>query len=80
MDVKTPIDIKVAVEGLGGVPQIFYNMLGKFEDMTLNEHMQKIIPEFEANKYNDMMLTAHSLKGACGYIGASRLHYVCWFI
>lgn len=23
---------------------------------------------------------AHSLKGASGYIGASRLHYVCYFI
>jgi len=23
---------------------------------------------------------AHSLKGASGYIGASRLHYACYFI
>jgi len=27
-----------------------------------------------------MKETAHSLKGASGYIGASILHYTCYFI
>ena len=27
-----------------------------------------------------MKANAHSLKGACGYVGASRLHYSCYYI
>ena len=27
-----------------------------------------------------MKAKAHSLKGACGYVGAARLHYACYFI
>lgn len=27
-----------------------------------------------------MKAKAHSLKGACGYVGASRMHYACYFI
>lgn len=27
-----------------------------------------------------MKIKAHSLKGACGYVGASRMHYACYFI
>jgi hypothetical protein len=30
-----PIDVKKAIELLGGQPSVFYNMLGKLETMSL---------------------------------------------
>lgn len=55
-------------------------MLGNLEAMTLNPTMKNIIEPYEQRKYQEMKDLAHSLKGASGYIGASRLHYVCYFI
>ena len=80
MDTSTPIDIDVAVNGLGGEPQIFYMMLANLESMTLNEIMKKIVEMYDQRNYLEMKNHAHSLKGASGYVGASRLHYVCYFI
>jgi HPt (histidine-containing phosphotransfer) domain-containing protein len=80
MDTSSPIDIDLAIQGLGGEPQIFYMMLGNLEGMTLNPTMKNIIEPFEKRQYKEMKDLAHSLKGASGYIGASRLHYVCYFI
>ena len=80
MDTSSPIDIDLAIPGLGGEPQIFYMMLGHLEGMTLNPTMKNIIGPFEQKNYEEMKDLAHSLKGASGYIGASRLHYVCYFI
>ena len=37
--VEKPIDIKKAVEALGGEEKIFYSMLGKLEKMSLNPTM-----------------------------------------
>jgi HPt (histidine-containing phosphotransfer) domain-containing protein len=55
-------------------------MLGNLEGMTLNPTMKNIIVPFEQKNFQEMKDLAHSLKGASGYIGASRLHYVCYFI
>ena len=80
MDTSSPIDIELAIRGLGGEPQIFYMMLGSLEDMTLVPTMKSIIVPFEQNNFQEMKDWAHGLKGASGYIGASRLHYVCFFM
>jgi len=42
--------------------------------------MKEIGPAFEKKDYKQMKSLAHSLKGASAYIGASRLHYICYFI
>ena len=34
-----PVDVKKAIEALGGEQKIFYSMLGKIEDMSLNPTM-----------------------------------------
>jgi len=80
MDTSTPIDIDLAIVGLGGEPSIFYMMLANLENMTLNPTMRDIVPAYDGRKLKEMKDLAHSLKGASGYIGASRLHYVCYFI
>ena len=48
--------------------------------MTLNEHMKNIVEPYDNLKYQEVKNLAHGLKGASGYIGAGRLHYVCYFI
>jgi hypothetical protein len=80
MDIKEPIDFEYAVNGLGGEKEIFYMMLGKLEGMTLDQTMKDIVKEYENKNYLEMKNLAHSLKGASGYIGASRLYYMCYFI
>jgi HPt (histidine-containing phosphotransfer) domain-containing protein len=39
-----------------------------------------MIPAFEEKNYQKMKELAHSLKGASAYIGASRIHYCCYYI
>ena len=80
LDVTTPIDTATAIAGLGGEPSIFYEMLGSLEDMTLNECMKKMVPVYDTKNYDEIKSHAHALKGASAYIGASRLHYMCYFI
>lgn len=80
MDITNPIDIEMAITGLGGDPKIFYMMLGNFEDMTLTEHMKNLVVPYDTKDHKVFKDLAHGLKGASGYIGASRLHYVCYFI
>jgi len=55
-------------------------MLSNFESMTLNDHMKKIVEPYDNQKHEEVKDLAHGLKGASGYIGAGRLHYVCYFI
>ena len=50
-------------------------MLNKFEDMTLNQTIKEIIEPYDNKQYKTVMEVAHSLKGASGYVGASRLYY-----
>ena len=42
--------------------------------------MIKIKSAVETLNYDDYKEHAHSLKGASGYIGASRIHYACYYI
>ena len=79
-DIETPIDSKKALEGLGNNNRLFYNMVDTIEDMTLNKVMKNIIEPFETKDYKNMKEQAHILKGASGYIGAGRIHYVCYYI
>ena len=80
MDISTPIDVDMAVTGLGGDASIFYMMLANFERMSLNEHVKKMVDAYDKNDHEQFKHLAHSVKGASGYIGASRLYYVCYFI
>ena len=80
IDISTPIDVKKAIEQLGGMPMMFYMMLEKFEDMTLMSEMEKLAKAYDDKDFYWMKEHAHSIKGAAGYICASKLHYACYFI
>jgi len=47
MDTSTPIDVDLAIVGLGGEPSIFYMMLANLENMTLNPTMRDIVPKYD---------------------------------
>ena len=59
---------------------MYYGMLEKFEDMSLTQCMTQVKNAVEQEDYKKMKEGAHSLKGSSGYIGASHLHYACYFI
>lgn len=79
-DTSTPIDAKKAIEQFGGMRDMFYMMLEKFEDMTLLPTMQAIAQDINEKDFSKLKNDAHSLKGASGYVGAGHLHYACYFI
>lgn len=80
LDISTPIDVDTAVNGLGGDPAVYYMMLGSLEDMSLNQCLKDLVEAYDNKDYANIKAHAHSLKGASAYIGASRLHYMCYFI
>ena len=80
MSSDSPIDIQFAVNNLGGQEAIFYSMLEKLEDFALTNTMKEMIIPFETMNYQKMKELAHSLKGSSSYVGASRIHYTCFFI
>lgn len=48
--------------------------------MTLESNMGKLGQAVEERHFPNIKTAAHSLKGASGYIGASRVHYACFYI
>ena len=51
MDTSTPIDIDLAIMGLGGEPKIFYMMLGNLEEMALKKTMAEMVTEYDNKNY-----------------------------
>jgi len=80
LDVSSPIDLNTPVKSLGGNYQLFYMMLSRLEVMSLTSNMQQIAKAVSDRDWDKMKLGVHSIKGASGYVGASRIHYACYFI
>lgn len=70
----TPIGI------LGGNRSLYFSMLSRLEPMSLNHNIVGIAEAVDSNDYDKMKSKVHNLKGACGYVGASRMHYACYWI
>ena len=47
LDTKRPIDVKLAMTGLGNNAKLYYNMVESIEPMTLVKVMNNIIEPFE---------------------------------
>ena len=80
LDINLPIDLDTPVRMLGGNHQLFLMMLGRLEVMSLNQNMKQIADAIRNNDWAEMKQGAHSLKGASGYVGASHIHYACYYI
>ena len=55
-------------------------MLSRLEGMSLSMCMQQITDALDNKEWSKMKHAAHSLKGASGYVGASKIHYACYYI
>ena len=77
---KNPLDTEKAIASLGGEHRIYYNMLGKFEPMSLLSSLEELRDAVNDKDYAKIKSKAHSLKGASGYIGAGGIHYSCYHI
>jgi HPt (histidine-containing phosphotransfer) domain-containing protein len=55
-------------------------MLSRLETMSINPNIKHITDAVNEQDFDKMKAKIHNMKGACGYVGASRLHYVCAFI
>lgn len=74
-----------ALEVLGGMVELFYKMLQKYEVFSkLDENMVDLGKGLETHNTLLMKDGAHKIKGSSGYVGASKLHYAtfciheCW--
>eukprot|EP01017_Pseudomicrothorax_dubius_P003921 TRINITY_DN10681_c0_g1_i1.p1 TRINITY_DN10681_c0_g1~~TRINITY_DN10681_c0_g1_i1.p1 ORF type:complete len:101 (+),score=12.33 TRINITY_DN10681_c0_g1_i1:116-418(+) len=63
-----PIDMKKGIELIGGDEGMFWDVMGKFEELTFDNSMQKMYESFKARDYAQLKASAHTLKGASGYI------------
>ena len=48
--------------------------------MSLMSCLNQVSEGLNLEDWNKMKLGAHQLKGASGYVGAGRVHYVCYHI
>lgn len=80
LDVSEPMDFVTPVENLGGQKSLFITMLKRLEVMSLTMCMNQVAEGLNEKDWNKMKQGAHQLKGASGYVGAGRLHYVCYHI
>ena len=79
-DIKLPIDIKAAIQCLGYDEDTFYTMLASLESLSITPCLANMVEIYDKSQADEFKKQAHALKGASAYIGASKLHYVCYFI
>ncbi len=53
-------------------------MLEKIEESSLYPTLKELILAYDKKDFAQIKNKAHALKGATGYVGASRVHYCCW--
>ena len=55
-------------------------MLKRLEVMSLVSTMAQVADGLNTKDWAKMKQGAHQLKGTSGYVGAGRMHYVCYHI
>ena len=80
LNISSTFDVDKALENFGGEMSLFISSLSKLEDMTLEKNLGEIATAYDNKDYKKIKDVAHQLKGAVGYVGASRLYYQLYFI
>ena len=55
-------------------------MIPEYESRSLLPYLDKLTAALNERDWDAIKFHAHTLKGPAGYIGASRLHYACYYI
>ena len=79
LDISYPIDIDFAVKSLNS-EKLYYLLLPKYEDQSLLPYLEKLAQQLILKDWDQYKFFAHALKGPAAYVGASRLHYACYYI
>ena len=79
-DIKEPIDIKVAVEKLRGNKTLYFQILSKFEQISVNKNMETLANYVDKGDWEGMNMMCHMLKISSGTVGAGKMHYACFYI
>ena len=79
-DLSLPLDYNKAVSALNGNEQLYFSMLSRFENSSLNECLTQLKEGIEGGELDKVYQGYHTLKSASGYIGAGRVHFACYFI
>jgi len=74
------LDQIAALELHKGNKSLFYMILNHFRNQSLIESIDIITNAFNESKWTKMKEAAHTLKGTSGYVGASTIHYDCYFM
>ena len=80
LSTQYPIDTQMAINALGGETKIYFQMLDKFEPLSLIPTLEDLRDAVNEKDYTKIKNKAHSLKGASGYVGAGGIHYSCYHI
>ena len=79
MDINKIIDSEKAIQRLGDL-SLYKMMLPEYESSSLIPYLEKMAQEINKNDWDQYKFYAHALKGPAGYIGASKLHFACYYV
>lgn len=65
------VNVEEGLERLGGNAAIYEKMLGTFLKMMKN---YTVLPDFDGENYEDVIETAHAIKGAAGNLSVSPIY------
>ena len=74
------MDYVAQIKNLGGDPKLYFKILARFEDDSLLPKMYDIINAAETKDYKVIKENIHNIKTSGGYVGASHIHYTCYFM
>lgn len=63
-----------------GGEDLYKFLLPQFESSSLMPYLENIAKEFNMKEWDKVKFYVHTMKTPAGCIGASRLHYACYFI
>ncbi len=79
LDIATPMDYKEQIKNLGD-PRIYFKILSRFEEMSLFQETNELVRYVNEKNYHEIKESVHKLKSTAGYVGASHIHYACYYM
>ena len=80
LDISLPIDTNAAMKVLGDNNSLFHKMLARLESLSIKTCMSEIKDALQTENWAKMYTSSASLRGPCGYVGAGRIQYACYYI
>jgi HPt (histidine-containing phosphotransfer) domain-containing protein len=79
LDIATPMDYKEQIKNLGDA-KIYFKILERFEGMSLIQETKELVQWVNDKNYHEIKESVHKLKSTAGYVGASHIHYACYYM